>query len=320
MHRDHAVGRRPQRVVGGQRLGIGRIEEGAGDGPALQRRHQRRLVDHVAARDVDQPRRRLHRRQLVGADHRARLAGRWRGEDDPVVLAEAIAPRVGRQRAVAARPGDAGDRDPERGEPVADQPADRAIADDQRARAVELDLAGRVLRPLVAVVRADHLVEALGGGEHAHHRIFGDRDRVDPGAVGQRHPSLAQQIERKGVEPGVDRRHPFQRGGARADRVGDEAGRLHVDPGDLGVGDAGVGLGGGGEPSDLEVVGQLAREQRLRDCGQDRLHLSVPPRRSGSPRPRPRRDRRRCAGRPAPVPPSPAGAAGDRARGTRPTR
>ena len=49
-----------------QRLHVEGVQRGAGDGPALQRVHQRGLVHDGAARDVDQIGRRFHQGQFVG--------------------------------------------------------------------------------------------------------------------------------------------------------------------------------------------------------------------------------------------------------------
>ena len=59
------------------------------------------------------------------------------------------------------------------------------------------------------VLRAHHLAIALGHGQHAHHHIFGDGNRVDPRAVGKRHPALRQQIKRQMIQPGIDRIEPL---------------------------------------------------------------------------------------------------------------
>ena len=60
--RDDDVRHPPQRIVGRQRHVGKDIEAGAGDLAGLQVLDQRRLVEHAAAREIDQERRGLHRR------------------------------------------------------------------------------------------------------------------------------------------------------------------------------------------------------------------------------------------------------------------
>ncbi|PAV92472.1 hypothetical protein WR25_18308 [Diploscapter pachys] len=184
MHRDEAIGRVPQRMIRWERLRRGGIEEGARDRTVGQRRDQRVLIDHVAAGDVDEPRAALHCRELLRPDHRAGRIGRGGGKDDPVVIPDLRRPLIGGKRAVAAGAGDAGDVHAESGETLADQAADRAIADDERARVGQFDAARRDHRPFAAIRHANDLIIALRGGEDAEHGIFGHRNRIDPGAVG----------------------------------------------------------------------------------------------------------------------------------------
>ena len=62
-----------------------------------------------------------------------------------------------------------------------------AVADDEQVPAAELALLEAVAP--VPVAAAHRLVGAdrtLGGGEHQHHRVLGDRDRVDVADDGER--------------------------------------------------------------------------------------------------------------------------------------
>ena len=66
------------------------VEAGAGDLAGRERGVQGLLVDESAAGDVDDVRRRLHHRELLGADHAGRL-GRLRHVDrDEVALLEQL--------------------------------------------------------------------------------------------------------------------------------------------------------------------------------------------------------------------------------------
>ena len=78
-------GRSEQRVVGGQRLGVGDVERGARRSvPSLQRRGERALVDDRAARGVDEDRGRLHQPQRFGVDQVAGLLGQRAVDRDEV--------------------------------------------------------------------------------------------------------------------------------------------------------------------------------------------------------------------------------------------
>ena len=73
MREDRHVLGLPQRIVGRQRLLREHVERGAGDLSRFQRLDQRRLVDHAAARDIDQIGGRLHGGEHLRADDAARL-------------------------------------------------------------------------------------------------------------------------------------------------------------------------------------------------------------------------------------------------------
>jgi hypothetical protein len=86
---------------------------------------------------------------------------------------------------------------------------------------------------------------------------FRDRDRVDPGAIGQDHAACAQHVQREGVEPGIDRRDPVQARPSGLDRLSDQPRRLHVDPGDLCLANHRLGFVWRCEPDDIEVLGEV---------------------------------------------------------------
>ena len=87
---DDAVRERPQRMPGGQRLGVGDIEPGPADDPVAQRVDQV-VGDHVAtASHVDQPGVILHQRQFLGADEPLRLRREGERQHDDVGAGEGI--------------------------------------------------------------------------------------------------------------------------------------------------------------------------------------------------------------------------------------
>ena len=167
--------------------------------------------------------------------------------------------------------------------PFGDQRPDRAHADDQRARLEQFDPARRLDRPFVAVGHPHHLIEALGGGEHAHHRIFGDSDRVDPDPVGHRDAALAQEIEREMVEPGVDRVAAISasarpRGRSRPDCAGCMSTQAMSASAIIAVASSADANQATSSPAR-----QMRFEQRAGEGGKDGFHLSLsPPRRPGS--------------------------------------
>ena len=92
------------RVV--RRLRDEHVEAGAGDRARDERVVQRVLVDEAAARDVDDVRRRLHLRELLGADHAGGLGGLRHVDRDEVALLEQLVERhqLRRRAAAPARP------------------------------------------------------------------------------------------------------------------------------------------------------------------------------------------------------------------------
>ena len=74
-------------MLRGQRLLVEHIENGASDVVALERAHQRPVVDDGSTRDVHEPGARSHRAELALTDHPARLGSERDGEDDEVGLA-----------------------------------------------------------------------------------------------------------------------------------------------------------------------------------------------------------------------------------------
>ena len=119
---------------------------------------------------------------------------------------------------------------------------------------------------------ADDRIEALGRRQHAHHGIFGDRNSVDAGAVGYRNLLRAQEIERERIEAGVDRRDPFEPRPGGANRLRDLRAILHIDPGDVGVGDPFLRLMRALPPIDRQAGGEVGLDERTGERGQNGFH------------------------------------------------
>ena len=109
------------------------------------------------------------------------------------------------------------------------------------------------------VLRAHDLAVALGDSQHAHHHIFGDGDRVDPGAVGNDHAALLQQIERESIEPGVDRVEPLELHPA-PHRLGHVLLLVEVEPADLRFWGKLKQFLGRGKPARFDPVRQMRFE------------------------------------------------------------
>ena len=121
-----------QRIVGGQRLGVGDVERGAGDLPVVQRLRERLVVDDRAARRVDQDRGRLHQRERVGVDQVAGAGVSGSGSRRSPSGAAGARGRCRRPSAAARH------LHPEAGGAPGDRLADPPEADDPERRAVDV--------------------------------------------------------------------------------------------------------------------------------------------------------------------------------------
>ena len=137
-------GRSHKGLVLGQGLDRRHVERGAGEAARSQRRDQGRLVDHGAARDVDQQGALPQGGELGGADQAVGLGRERAGQDQGVDLAERrreighgqdAADALGRRRGRAPR---TPDLEVQCGKTFRDRPADGAEPDHQRAAAGEL--------------------------------------------------------------------------------------------------------------------------------------------------------------------------------------
>ena len=250
-----------------RRLRDEHVEAGAGDRACRERLVERVLVDEPAAGDVDDEGRRLHARELLGADHAGRL-GRLRHVDRDEVAAleqlveghqlhaELLGPRGRDVRVV----GD--DLGAERLQAGGDECADAAESDDADGLLVELD-AG-VVRPLPLplcerrVRGGDVTGEAqdvpdgeLGGRDDVRGRCVHDHDARRRGGldvdVVEADARARDDLE---VRRGRDRLGVDLRGGTHEDRVRLGECRQQrravgaVDDADVEVGPEGVDGGG----------------------------------------------------------------------------
>ena len=211
----------------------------------VERREQRRLVDHVTARGVHQDRAGLHRGQEVGVHEvlglrrrryvQAHHVGggeqlRQRAEADRVELGQPVA-----GGSAAAGPVQAADPHPERGRPLGHGEADRAQADDAQGAAEQpVGLAVGRLRP-AALPRVGHVVgDPAVQGQDQPQGELGHRDRVAAGHVADQHPVAGRHLDVDGVGAGTGPDHQGELVGGLEHRAVDLGAAHHqrVDAGD----------------------------------------------------------------------------------------
>ena len=224
---EHDVVELEQRRAGG-RLAHEHVEACAGDAVRLEGRVERVLVDESTAGDVDDEGRRLHERELVGADH-ARGLGRLRHVDRDEVaglqkLVEAQQRDAELLGACAGDVGVVGDHGhPEGLQALRDESADAAEADDADSLLVELDagVLGALPETLGETRVCDRDVpgeaqdvpdrelgrgDDVGGGRvHDHHAGGGcglDVDVVEADAGAGDHLEVRRRGDRLGVDVG----------------------------------------------------------------------------------------------------------------------
>ena len=282
VRRGHDVVELEERAVGA-RLGREHVEAGSGDPALLERGVERGLVDDAAAGGVDQDERRLDPVQLLVADQAERLGRLGQVDGHEVGLGEQ---RVEVDEPDAHLRGAAGldvgvvgdDRHPERAEPLRDQDADPAEADDADGLLVELD-AG-VLRPLPLAVaqRRVRRRDVPGGGEHQRDRELGGRDDVGRRRVDDHDAGLGRGADVDVVEPDAGPGDDLEPGGG-GERLGVDLGR-RADQQRVGVDDRRQQRRAVGAVAlaDLEVGSQRldgGRAQRLRDEDDRLAHSGV---------------------------------------------
>ena len=263
-------------MILGQRFGVGDIEQCRFDAVLLQCFDQRRLVHHVAARDIHQHAIGPHCSELHRTDHMPRLGRRRHGEHDPVEFAQSPAPFAGLQCPIRARTAHRHHLHVERLEPRLDERSDRPHPQQQHAFTRQFALARAVEQPFVPVLRAHHLTIALGMRKHQHDDIFGNGDCVYANAIGDHHAALGEQVERHEIEPGVDRVHPFEPGRGARD-LDHRLFLVEVEPADLRLRREFQRLLLAREPQRLDPIGQARFDQRTDHGGQDGFgHRNLP--------------------------------------------
>ena len=248
---------------------------------------ERVLVDDGAAARVDQDRGLLHHCELARRDHLPRDVVQRHVQRHDVGGAEKL--------------GEEGEAHAERvllvlGEPEdvevahvhvealnapGDLLADVAEADDAQPLAFHFvgadggEVAGTPLTGDDVVVVVHELLEH---GQHQHHRVLGDRDRVGPAVVGDGHPGLARGLDVHAVVARAGQLHELQlrRGaeefvadaGARRAQVVLGVGGGVVELGLTGIGDDQLHAGWEQFAGDLHDRGGLGRRE---DLGHDLL-------------------------------------------------
>ena len=171
-----------QRAVGARLAGED-VEAGGGDPALLERHVERVLVDDAAAGGVDEHQAGLDLGELVLADEPDGLRGLRQVHGDEVGLGEQL---VEGHQADAHLRGAAGlhvgvvgdDLHAEGRQPLRDQHADAAEADDADGLLVELDAGVLAALPLAVLERGAGRRDVAGGREHQRDRELGGGDDV----------------------------------------------------------------------------------------------------------------------------------------------
>ena len=189
------------------RLGREDVERGARDLAGADRLGQRRLVDELASRGVDDPDAVSHLRDHVGADEPARVVGQrqvqrqevGRGEDLlhglGVVGAELAEPLRRDERVVA----DDSHAEPER--PPGDLAADPAEAEHAERLVGELDAAPARALPAALLQRRVRLRDVAGERDEQPDRVLGRRDDGRVGCVGDDDSPPRRRVQVDVVDP-----------------------------------------------------------------------------------------------------------------------
>ena len=186
MRRDHEVRREKQGP--GVRLLREDVDRSAGEPARLECLEQRRLVDELAARGVDQPRPLLHLADRLRADHATRLVVQRQVERDEVGAGEHALERVrldaGLPEAIGGDERVVGDHvhlQPERA--PRDLLADAAETEDAERLLGELDPAPLRALPASRDERRVRLGDVAGEREQQADGVLGGRDDVRLGRV-----------------------------------------------------------------------------------------------------------------------------------------
>src|SRR5450759_2545412 len=179
---DDEVRRLPERMLGRKRLGIGDGERGA-DVSRAQSVDERVRVDDGAARRVDQKRTLFHPGEEVRVDDSLRLRGEREEQNDRVGLGEQAGKRLRSLGIVPCMSGDADRVHPKRRQARGHRATDRAMAEDEDGRTVEVvdpadrrraraDPVARVAIPLRPLLELVELRQVPAQSEqHRHHPV-----------------------------------------------------------------------------------------------------------------------------------------------------
>src|SRR5712691_10917283 len=192
------------------------IERRAADCAVAQRGIDRILVDHLAARDVDEERCRLHQREAacidqpggLGAERGAQRHGVAFGQHAVELGQREDALDAGLRLARAAVRGE--DAHAKRRRTPRHLPPDPAIADDTERRAANLAVRHAAFNPAGAprgalAKLAGNLDEPMIEGEPHHHDVFGDRRFVSEGVADQGAARQCREVVE--LDPGGHRLH-----------------------------------------------------------------------------------------------------------------
>ena len=208
-----------QRRVGAGLLGVD-VETGRRDPALLEGRVQGVLVDDAAAGGVDQDQRRLDGRELLGADdadglgrlgqvHRDHVAGAQQ-----LVQADQADPHL--RGAAGGHEGVVGDDvHPEGREPLRDERADPAEADDAGGLLVELDPGVLAALPLALPQRRVGRRDVAGGGQQQPDRQLGGAHDVGLRRVDDHDAGLGRGLHVDVVQADAGAGHDLEPAGGR---------------------------------------------------------------------------------------------------------
>ena len=248
-------------MLGRQRLGCEHVEDGAADPSLAQRRDEGRLVDHRAAADVEEPRRRPHRRQRPRAEEASRAVGQRQHDDHEVGLAERARQRGQPVHALglahgAAGAADADDAQAQRARGGGDRAADVAEADDGHRLAREA-IGEDLLAPAPLTLRGAIGLRVLGDPQAPAQDVLAHPRPEDAGRARDRHTGREGGDERP-VDAGAHRLQPRQPRRARV-----EVGRKLPGVDDVGVADGGRRLRGRRAHGQTDARARRAHEGRV---------------------------------------------------------
>ena len=264
------------------------VERGAAETALAQRLHQGRLVDHGAARDVDQQRALGHGGKLGRADQPPGLGRQRTGQDQGIDLAEHGREIGHRQQAAHTfrrRPGRATSTPDLQAlcrEALGDGPADGAEANHQCAPAGQLPVG--VALPLARTLHALQPRHVAIEVEQRKEHELAERRAVHTGGGGEQQVAVDQAgAPQPLADAGAGALHPAQPGRVLEQPLGREPVEVEQDVGLAQMRQPAFALFRAQDSRPAVVVGDVARYRqklRLKDhldpagcCGGDPLHL-----------------------------------------------